>query len=571
MKKLRKAVSVLICICMVFGSMPPVAEAYNFDENYTEEKKTIVTDNGTKLVLQKKVDYHTEEIAYKVLRIEDGKKDVYIPETVDGMYPITEIDLLEGFDHKTQNKVKHLHLSKNIQDINEESVDYDYYDEKTNIYFWLPNLSSITIDSENPWLRAQDGKVYRKKDNALLAVAPKVPGVIVIEKDVPEIIGNATISLEKATAFSVEKGNPAYQSKKGVLYSKDGKTLIRYPIAGKAKKFQVPKGVKYIGPQAFQYAKYLNNVHFSSSVREVGERAFAASSLKEIALNKKMRKLETDVFLGAKGLKSLKLPSGLREAEISYIPVKKLVIPARLGSVTIDPGVDLDNYHLEADTLVIKNPALDIKRIGDSYRQKYWADFLEDKTVYAYKGSLPYRQLKKYKKKYKAEFKLKALKGKVYKTPKFTGKVDTSWYSEDKTTFYISTPAQLAGMSQLSRKKDVFFNEKTIILTKNLDMKKYKNFYPIEFFMGTFDGNGKTIKNLRIYRLQENVGLFDRLEGSIKNLSVQGNVTGGNYTGGIAGYVFYNDNKRLINCSFKGKVFGYGYCGKLAGTDITGS
>lgn len=561
-KCFRKIVALVVCASLLWGITPPQAKA-----DY--EKKTIVTENGARLVVMKETYYNYStnetETVYCVIGIEEGREDVYIPEMVDGEYPIAEINLILDNDFKAQKGVKRLHLSKNIKDIHEDASDYHVYGERLNIYYFLPNLSSITVDEANPWFRAKDGKVYRKKDNALLAIAPAVSGKVVIEKDVPEIAVNATLWLRKVTAFSVEKGNIAYRSDKGVLYSKNRKHLIRYPIARKAKELKMPKGVTYIDEQAFEDVEHLKKVTFSSTVREVGERAFASSSLENVKFNKKLRKIGYTVFIGTSyKLKAFKLPSGLREAEISFFPNDKLVIPARLGKVTIfhEEEASAEGY-LGVNTLVIKNPALDIR--GMDWDMEKWHWFLYDKTVYAYKGSLPYKQIKECKKKYKLNVKLKVLKGKVYKTPKATGEADTSWYSKEEKTFTISKPAQLAGMSLLSRKKYVDFRGQTIILKKNLDMKGYNNFYPIKNFEGTFDGNGKKIKNLKIYRLQEHVGLFGYVDyyGKVKNLTVQGEITGGSYTGGITGQAFYKN--ALENCSFKGKVFGYGYTGKLMG------
>lgn len=520
-KYFRKIVTLVVCAALLWGITPPQAKA-----DY--EKKTIVTENGAKLVVRKETHYNystnESETVYCVIGIEEGREDVYIPEMVDGEYSIAEVSLLLYEEAvKTQKGVKHLHLSKNIKSINEDDVDYHWYGKRENIYYYLPNLSSITVDEANPWLRAKDGKVYRKKDNALLAIAPAVSGKVVIEKDVPEIAVNATLWLKKVTAFSVEKGNTAYRSSKGVLYSKNWKHLIRYPIARKAKELKMPKGVTYIDDQAFEDVKHLKKVTFSSTVREVGELAFASYSLEKVKFNKKLRKIGYAAFAGTSyKLKAFKLPSGLREAEISFFPNEKLVIPARLGKVTLFQGDDYEDVRLDASTLVIKNPALDIYGMCDDMMM--WDYFLDGKTVYAYKGSLPYKQIKECKKKYKVDVKLKVLKGKVYKTPKTTGKADTSWYSKEEKIFTISRPAQLAGMSLLSRKKYVDFHGQTIILKKNLDMKEYNNFYPIKNFEGTFDGNGKKIKNLKIYRLQEHVGLFGdvRYDGKVRNLTVQG-------------------------------------------------
>lgn len=524
--------------------------------------QVITTEYGDKLRVVQKTDNRDN---YCLLAILEAKKNVMIPETIDGVHKITEINLnYYEYTHFCES-VTHLHLPETIESIEVES-DFHIYGGYRNPFWHLPNLSDITVDMDNPFYMAWDGKLYNKENQSLLAVAPAVSGTVTIEKEVPKINENGISLLDKVSAFDVEKGNPAYKTTKGVLFSKDGKKLICYPRNKKTKKYAVPKGVREICSEAFTFAKHIREVTLPSSMRVIKSDAFASTPLQKIKLNNKLREIGDAAFAGTK-LKSLKLPSSLREMNISFVPAKKLVIPKKLGQVTV--WRDEDDYEAlgleDLKTLVIRNPALDLTRIEND--PSYENCVLTYKTVYAYKGSLPYRQIKKWNKKYKADIKLKTLKGKVYKTPKATGKIDTSWYSKEKDTFYIKTPAQLAGLSYLTRKKNLTFYKKTIVLKNNLNMKKYKNFHPIEYFQGTFDGNGKTIRNLTIYQLQDHVGLFDYISGStpvIKNLSVRGSVTGGNYTGGIVGY---GSKDILQNCSFKGKVVGYGYSGKLAGEE----
>lgn len=535
-------------------------------EDAYPEPQIITTQYGDKI---KVIATTKERKEYRLISILEAKKDVIIPETIDGEHKITEVDLnnYEKINYYRTipycKSVTHLHLPKTIKVV-DVYPEVDFCSQSRNPFCHLPNLSVITVDTENPFYMAWDGKLYRKDNQALLAVAPAVSGTVTIEKEIPYINEKGICVLDKVSAFDVEKGNPSYKTAKGVLFTKDGKELFCYPKNKKTKKYVVPKGVNEICSEAFIRAKHIREVTLPSSMRVIHSSAFALSSLRKIKLNNKLKKIWYYAFYGTK-LKCIKLPSSLREMNISYIPVKKLVLPKKLGEVTVSRDDDSgDTEGLDSiETLVIKNPALDLTHINYYEHIGY---SLSDKTVYAYKGSLPYRQIKEWNKKHN-HIKLKALKGKVYKTPKAAGKIDTSWYSEEKDTLYIKTPAQLAGLSYLSRKKNVFFSEQTIVLQNNLDMKKYKNFYPIEFFCGIFDGNGKTIRNLTIYQLQDRVGLFKRIVSStptIKNLSVHGSVTGGNYTGGIVGD---GSNDVLYNCSFKGKVVGYGYFGKLAGNN----
>ena len=72
----------------------------------------------------------------------------------------------------------------------------------------------------------------------------------------------------------VGENNPVFKSIDGNLYSKDGKTLIKYTKSKKEESFTVPEGVTEIGEWAFRYSEYLTSIHLSDSVTAIGEEAF---------------------------------------------------------------------------------------------------------------------------------------------------------------------------------------------------------------------------------------------------------------------------------------------------------
>jgi len=124
------------------------------------------------------------------------------------------------------------------------------------------------------------------------------------------------------------------------------------------------------------------------------------------------------------------------------------------------------------------------------------------------------------------------------------------------------------------------------ILMNNLDLVGYANWDPIgnnsvanntHRFQGNFDGNNKVISNLKINRPTANyVGLFGLIAGTcqIANLGVEiansSSVTGGNYTGGLAGYA-NNSGITISNCYVTGNVNGVQYVGGLIGRKYGGS
>lgn len=115
------------------------------------------------------------------------------------------------------------------------------------------------------------------------------------------------------------------------------------------------------------------------------------------------------------------------------------------------------------------------------------------------------------------------------------------------------------------------------------------------FWEGTFDGNGKTISNLYINGSQQNVGLFGKINGTIKNLTLKnsivtntesntgillgyqaagcyinnvktyGSAKGANYTGGIVGYSMKGT---VSYCENHATVAGQKYVGGIRGGSI---
>jgi hypothetical protein len=129
------------------------------------------------------------------------------------------------------------------------------------------------------------------------------------------------------------------------------------------------------------------------------------------------------------------------------------------------------------------------------------------------------------------------------------GTVDTSWYSENKTEFALSKASELAGLAKLVTEEDGNkFEGKTISLGSNIDLNN-ETWTPIGLykdendndikkqFSGTFNGNGHTIKGLKIesttgassYR-----ALFGYVDGTIKNFTLYGEISGIDVAGVVA-------------------------------------
>ncbi|MDR1377239.1 MAG: hypothetical protein LBJ22_06980, partial [Synergistaceae bacterium] len=127
-------------------------------------------------------------------------------------------------------------------------------------------------------------------------------------------------------------------------------------------------------------------------------------------------------------------------------------------------------------------------------------------------------------------------------TDTWDGTIDTSWFVDDgqPREYQIKTGAQLAGLAKLVNGGHLFAGstliESTFILTNNIDLAG-RDWTPIGslryYFVGTFDGSGHTISNMRTsMRSDLHVGLFGSNSGTIKDVylsNIYSNRTGEAY------------------------------------------
>lgn len=91
------------------------------------------------------------------------------------------------------------------------------------------------------------------------------------------------IGCDKLTAITVEANNPVFSANDGILYSKDGKTLVVYPCNKAGDGFTLPEGVTAIGYEAFYDNNNLTSMTLHSGIRTVGESAaYSAEKLTDV-------------------------------------------------------------------------------------------------------------------------------------------------------------------------------------------------------------------------------------------------------------------------------------------------
>ncbi len=126
---------------------------------------------------------------------------------------------------------------------------------------------------------------------------------IVIPNSVEAIGEFAFSDCYSLTSIEVSEQNSNYKSIDGVLYSKDGTTLICYPIGKTATKFTIPNSVTNIGDEAFRHCDSLTSIVIPNSVTNIGNSVFeSCDSLTSIVIPNSVEAIGEYAFLGCDSL-----------------------------------------------------------------------------------------------------------------------------------------------------------------------------------------------------------------------------------------------------------------------------
>ncbi len=148
---------------------------------------------------------------------------------------------------------------------------------------------------------------------------------ITIGKNVREIGGWAFTNNTSLKEFTVDPGNEYFTAVDGVLFSKDMKTLIYYPIkkgvtvdadgkvTGKAS-YTVPAGVETIHTKAFYKCADLEAVVLPAGLVTIEEKAFhKATALKNMVLPASLVSIGKDAFAFCEAMTQITIPANVTQ------------------------------------------------------------------------------------------------------------------------------------------------------------------------------------------------------------------------------------------------------------------
>jgi TPR repeat protein/predicted phosphodiesterase len=141
-----------------------------------------------------------------------------------------------------------------------------------------------------------------------------VNGTIVINAHIKSIEPSIFYDYTNIIKFFVEKENPYFKAYGGVLYSKDGETLIRFPLGSPITEFVVPNHVRHISERAFQNCRNLQSVKLHDCIESIGGSAFDdCKSMTQIELPQSLKRIGAWGFHACDKIEGFFIPAGLTE------------------------------------------------------------------------------------------------------------------------------------------------------------------------------------------------------------------------------------------------------------------
>lgn len=186
----------------------------------------------------------------KITGYDGGDKDVVIPSKIAGK----TVTALGRYAFHTEAEVVSITIPGSVEIFEQDAV---YFCEK---------LETVTIE---------EGKLKSIPGTGILnCSAFKTLNLPSNVESIGVLMGSKSLA-----NINVAPKNTFLKSVDGVVYSADGKTLIKYPQCKQAEKFEVPAEVTTIRDNAFYEVKGVGKIYIPLTVETIGEMAFAYSNV----------------------------------------------------------------------------------------------------------------------------------------------------------------------------------------------------------------------------------------------------------------------------------------------------
>jgi len=149
------------------------------------------------------------------------------------------------------------------------------------------------------------------------------------------------------TAFTVDPENPSFKDVDGVLFNKEGTTLVAYPAAKPGVQYDIPDNVTFLANYAFSDSSNLTSINIPDSVTRIGFGVFQkCSSLTSLRIPANVTTIDSYAFDNCYNLTSIEvdLSNSVYASEDGVVFNKERTIllyypPGKKGGYTVPDGV----------------------------------------------------------------------------------------------------------------------------------------------------------------------------------------------------------------------------------------
>lgn len=307
---------------------------------------------------------------YCVIEYYNGiETDVRIPEEFDGKQKIyVDIFRIKG----KNNQVRTIHLSKNVYGIyGDPNHEEDSYSDKIHSSLQMKNYSDdlkwreIRVDKENPFFISKDGVLYSRDMKTLYVLPALLKGRFAVPDSVTKVLNfpeNSRIS------DFVIGNNVKYFNNYGVLSLH--KYLNTISVKSKNRFFVVKNKVLYDKKMTriLGSIKKQGSFRMPSTVVSMENFAFASSGLTQIKLSDRLLVIPVGAFANCKKLNKITFGKKTKTiAQISFYKthIKTLKLPKTIQTVSLYQQsfrkIKTENKRLKVNDDVLYGGELDDK------------------------------------------------------------------------------------------------------------------------------------------------------------------------------------------------------------------
>lgn len=369
---MKKLLSVILFFALCLGLYSPAAaesaapEKFSTSDDYVYILKedgtaeiTGYTGNGTKLSVPSELEGHTvTSLGTKAFYENKKLTEVLLPDTMKTLgeqcfswcEKLQSVSLPEGLETIGYNV---FYCCKKLAKVN---IPLSVKKVTGAPFAGCDALKQIALPEDHPLLEMVDGVLFNKVDSVLLwypvsrngkeyqvpAGTKQIgrksffnakPEKIILPDSIESLppfafencvslksvnipprvasVDGVFKSCDKLEAINVDEGNEALESIDGVLFDRNARALVKYPVAKKDKTYTVPEGTEAIQENAFESVG-LTGIIIPDSVRVIGQNAFLfCKKLKEVVLPEGLAELGNHPFQWCSSLVRADLPASL--------------------------------------------------------------------------------------------------------------------------------------------------------------------------------------------------------------------------------------------------------------------